>query len=121
MTDNSISKVFADRLLAAEKEAGLTSAELSRRSGLTKSHISHFERGLTKNPTLKSVIPLAQALGCTIDYLCGLEDNLGIQAAASGLPDEDIALIRTLIDVLRDGDDKDGLMLIGDLVDKFRQ
>lgn len=116
MSDSALTKVFAERLLEAERRTGLTSAELSRRSGLTKSHISQLERGRNNNPTLKSVVPLAQVLGCSIDYLCGFVDDPGIQASVIGLSDDDLSLVRTFIGVLRDNECRDSLTLVGELI-----
>ena len=115
MSDSALTKVFAERLLEAERKTGLTSAELSRRSGLTKSHISQLERGRNNNPTLKSVVPLARVLGCSIDYLCGFDDP-GVQASVIGLSDDDLSLVRTFIGVLRDNESRDSLTLVGELI-----
>lgn len=50
-----------DRLRAARRVAGVTQRELSRRTGITQSHISLIENGAVE-PGLPSIIQIARAL-----------------------------------------------------------
>ena len=55
-------KTFAQKLAAARRAAGIRKAELADRSGLSRSTLTHLERG-TREPSLDSAIRLARALG----------------------------------------------------------
>lgn len=63
-------EVFPARLRAARDQRGLNQAELSKRSGLQGSAISHFETG-TRKPSFDNLRRLADALDVTTDYLLG--------------------------------------------------
>lgn len=64
------SKIFSDRLRAAREFRNLNQAELSKRSGLQASAVSHFETG-TRKPSFDNLRRLADALEVTTDYLLG--------------------------------------------------
>ncbi|MEN7529299.1 helix-turn-helix domain-containing protein [Cupriavidus sp. DL-D2] len=64
---------FSERLRLARKERGMNQEVLAQRTGIERSHISHYETGLN-TPRLPSLIALAQVLDCSTDWLCGLED-----------------------------------------------
>ncbi len=55
-------KSFADNLLRARNDAGLTQAELALRCGISQPHISQLEAG-TWEPRLATIMALAKALG----------------------------------------------------------
>lgn len=46
------------------RERGLTQEELEERSGLTQQYLSSLENG-RRNPTVLTLVRLAEALGCT--------------------------------------------------------
>lgn len=69
--------VFSDRLKKARQKAKLTQKQLSELSGVTAATISFYEsEGGTKAPSLDKVIALAKALNVSIDWLCGLENEI---------------------------------------------
>lgn len=104
MTSRSLPP-FTRRLLAAREMAGISQAELSRRCGLSKSHLSQMERGANENPSLDSLVRLSRGLGVPIDYLAGLEpapvSRDKIAAGLAALEDEDMELAIDFIDLLR--------------------
>ena len=58
------------KILRVEKKIG--QVELAHRLGVSKGIISMWENGL-REPTMSSLIALAQFFGVTIDYLVGVE------------------------------------------------
>lgn len=69
------------RLIDARKKSGMSQAELSKRSGIVASSISHFEAG-NRKPAFKSLQKLANALGVTCDYLLGRRTEVGFKPGA---------------------------------------
>ena len=57
------------RLAALKTENGLTTDELSRRSGVPKGTLNKLLNGETRNPTIATLQRLADALGCPIEQL----------------------------------------------------
>lgn len=55
-------------IAAARKRRGLTQIQLSERCGIAQSDISHLENGYA-NPTIYTLIRLADALECQLDVL----------------------------------------------------
>jgi len=68
------SEIFPERLKLAREKAGLSQAELSRRSGLQPSVISHFETS-ARRPSFENLRRIADALDVTTDYLLGRVDD----------------------------------------------
>ncbi len=64
----------ADRIKAARKSAGLTQKELGERMNISDASITQYESG-KRNPKHKTLMRIADALGCTIDYLAGKTDD----------------------------------------------
>lgn len=54
--------VFAEKLIAARRAAGLTQVQLADVSGISQSHISHLENA-TWEPRLVTILALCRALG----------------------------------------------------------
>lgn len=67
-------KNFSDRLRESLKRSGMKQIELSRRSGVDRSDISHYLRG-DYLPKLDRVERLASALGVSVSYLAGYTDE----------------------------------------------
>ena len=66
---------FAQRLKAARRTQGWTQTELSRRCGVHAMAISRLERDEKKDVTGATLRKLARALGCSSDYLLGLDET----------------------------------------------
>jgi transcriptional regulator with XRE-family HTH domain len=67
---------FNERVKRLRELAGLSQAELARRSGLNRAVISMLESGARTNVTIESARKLARGLGVTMDYLVG-DSTLG--------------------------------------------
>lgn len=69
--------IFAVRMKEARQKADISQAELSRRTGIAPATLSSYEvTENPKNPTLDKVIAIAKALNVSIDWLCGLENEI---------------------------------------------
>lgn len=75
---------FAENLRAAMAERSITQADLSKRTGISKSFISQYLSGKFK-PREDKLSALAQALGTTKGALLGYESSGSDSAAAHGL------------------------------------
>ena len=62
---------LASRLREARQSAGLSLTQLSERTGMTRQAISRIESGENRNPTMSTIVRLAEALNkqCVIDLL----------------------------------------------------
>lgn len=81
---------FAQRVKEIKKEQGLSSDELSRRSGVPVSTLSKLLAGNIEEPKLSVALALARALGCSLGYLA---DGTGV-AQATTMTAEEQELIR---------------------------
>jgi transcriptional regulator with XRE-family HTH domain len=63
---------FNENLKNIRATLALTQDELSERSGLKPAAISHFETG-KREPSLKNIIRLCRALGCSPNALIHLD------------------------------------------------
>lgn len=64
---------FAERLKELRSERGLGQVELAKCLQVSKGIISLWENG-QREPTMSSLIAVADYFGVTIDYLVGRED-----------------------------------------------
>lgn len=70
-------KIFAERLKTARNDKEMTQSELSDETGLSKAIISAYENPKSKqgaNPSITNVSLLANVLGVSIDWLCGVSE-----------------------------------------------
>lgn len=58
-------------------KAGLSARELSKKAGLTESHIALIERQIATNPTQKTLEAIALALGVSVTDLIDDKDSDG--------------------------------------------
>lgn len=66
---------FGERLRTAREKAGLTMAQVNERVYVSQGVISRYENGLVY-PTVERVYDLAKLYGCSIDWLCSMEDEI---------------------------------------------
>lgn len=68
-------EMFRDRLTYALKQSGMSYSELSKRSGVSKSSLSKYARGvcLPKQDVLKKI---AESLGVNILWLMGIDTDI---------------------------------------------
>lgn len=64
---------FDKRLYELRIEMKLTQVELSKKSGVSASNITKYERGI-RLPTVEILVQLAQFFDVSVDYILGLED-----------------------------------------------
>ncbi|MDF2485336.1 MAG: transcriptional regulator, family [Herbinix sp.] len=67
-------KNFGSRLSTARKEKGITQEQLASRLGVTPQAVSKWERG-GGYPDIELVYYLCEILGCSSDYIIGLEEQ----------------------------------------------
>lgn len=67
--------VFGERLRELRRLRGWTQEELGDRSGVSAQMISHFETGTRQKASADNLVNLAEAFGCTVDYLLGRTDE----------------------------------------------
>lgn len=89
---------FGKRLRELRKQQNLTQQQLGAKVGVKNSIISFYENG-DRMPSPEVIRLLAYYLHVTSDYLMGIEKQPSIDV--SGLTDEDIVLVRSLVDTLR--------------------
>lgn len=86
MTDDPLLRAFGARLREARQRAGFTTAELARRSGLSRRFLTDAEAGRA-NPSLANLAKLASALNLTLAALVDLPQRAyrGARIALVGL------------------------------------
>lgn len=105
MSAEDITAAIAKTLSTIRRQRGFTLQEVADRSGMAKSQIWELENARGKNPSIKTAISLAQALGISLDRLTGLstaeidlhpealriacEVDALLRRASSPLPDKD--------------------------------
>lgn len=89
---------FAENLKNLRTSKGLTQTQLAKRLWLNKSIISAYENE-TRTPSLEVLIKLSNEFNVSIEYLLGIEREKTIDI--SGLNEEQIAVVTSLIDLLR--------------------
>lgn len=62
------------KLKHKRKQQGLTQAQLSVRVGITQAFLAEIESG-RKRPSIEVLEKLCDILGCSADYLLGIEQN----------------------------------------------
>lgn len=74
-TASKIAATMATRIADLRRAQRLTIEELAERAGMSKSHVWETENGKASNPTVDTAVRLARALGCSLDFLCGIETS----------------------------------------------
>jgi transcriptional regulator with XRE-family HTH domain len=74
-TAAKISATMARRVADLRRSQKLTLDELAERAGMSKSHVWETENGKASNPTVDTAVRLSRALGCSLDFLCGIETS----------------------------------------------
>ncbi len=114
--DTSDKNIFAERLrFAREKIRNLTQAQLSEKSGLPATSISHFENTEgSRKPSFDNLRRLARALDVTTDYL------LGSTESPMGIIDDTDALYRD-VKSLSEDDKKFAEDMIKKMIERNRE
>ena len=77
-------QIFAKRLKQAREKAKLTQTQFSEKTGIAQGTISAYEQGKAKNPTIDSLIRMANILDVSLDWLVGASDEVKTKAEISG-------------------------------------
>ncbi|MBJ7593068.1 MULTISPECIES: helix-turn-helix domain-containing protein [Aeromonas] len=91
---------IGDNIKRIRKAAGLSQQELAERCGISKSQLSRLESGEQQNPLIQTIIPIATALGASLDEIVygeTTETMTYLSKAMEELPEADKAAIRKLI------------------------
>lgn len=96
---------FGNKLRQLRKEKNLSQKQLATLIGVQNSIISFYELG-DRTPSPDVIKKLAVALHVSSDYLLGIEKNESVDV--SGLDEADKTLVRTLIDTLREKNERIG-------------
>lgn len=64
---------FQERIRSTRKARNMSLQDVADASGFTKSHVWELERGRSRNPTVRAVWSLANALGVSPAWLLGLD------------------------------------------------
>lgn len=89
---------FAENLKNLRTSKGLTQTQLAQRLWLNKSIISAYENE-TRTPSLEVLIKLSNEFNVSMEYLLGIEREKTIDI--SGLTEEQITVVSSLVDLLR--------------------
>ena len=89
---------IADKIKALRESRGMTQAELARQLGITRSGVNAWEMGLSV-PSTQYVVDLALFFTVSSDFLLGIDSSFTLNV--EGLSDDDICMLRALIERLR--------------------
>ena len=90
--------ILGERLKALRTAKKMSQKELAERIGIAKSVISFYESG-DRFPSYDVLITIARIFNVTTDYLLDVERERTVNV--SGLSEEDIAAVTTVIDALK--------------------
>jgi len=76
-----------EALTQAMEAAGVTRAELARRLGSTRGHVTQLLAG-GRNLTLGTIAEIADALGCTVDVKVAVDERASVEAHRVMVPGE---------------------------------
>ena len=90
--------ILGEKLKALRTAKKMSQKELAERTGIAKSVISFYESG-DRFPSYDVLIKIARIFNVTTDYLLDVERERTVNV--SGLSEEDIAAVTTVIDALK--------------------
>ena len=82
-----------ERIKKLREKQGYTQTELAKMLGVTRSCVNAWEMGISV-PSTQSLVQLAQIFDMSTDYLLGTD----------GLSDNDIQLVHSIVQRLKNGD-----------------
>lgn len=89
---------FGNTLKKLRLQSGMTQQQLADRLRVTKSVISYYELQ-ERYPSPETLLKLAEIFHVSTDYLLGIDHSNTLDLA--GLTDEDIVILKQLIELLR--------------------
>ncbi len=91
--------IFAKRLRELRLQYDLGQAQVAKMANVTKNAISTYENG-TRQPSFETLVRLAVIYRVSTDYLLGVANEQCLDV--SGLTEEDIAVVKRLVEILSD-------------------
>lgn len=82
-----------ERIKLRRKEINLTADDVAAALGVSRATIYRYESKDIEKLPLDIVEPLARVLRCSVAYIMGWTDSISDQSTASGLSDDEAALI----------------------------
>lgn len=67
--------IFAQRLMETRAARGLSQTELAAYCGMNLGNLNELERGKSSGLRAETLVRLARALDCSLDYLCGFTED----------------------------------------------
>lgn len=89
---------FGDKLKTLRTSQKLTQQQLADRIGVAKSVVSYYESG-NRYPSYDVLVKIAHVFHTSTDYLLDVKKEKVIDV--TGLSDEDIAVVRTVAEALK--------------------
>ncbi|MUK89057.1 helix-turn-helix domain-containing protein [Ornithinibacillus sp. L9] len=90
--------MIGKRINKIRLDKGYSLALLAEMSGVSKSYLSYLERDLRTNPSLQVLTRIAQALGCSLEYLLGDEMIAVEKQLKEELDDEVVFYLKNAIE-----------------------
>ena len=86
--------MVADWIKSLREKQGKTQAELAKQLGITRSSVNAWEMGISV-PSTQYIVELSNIFNVSTDFLLGVNTSATINV--SGLTDEDIALVNSIV------------------------
>lgn len=67
--------MLSKKIKELRKKAGWSQQKLAEETGLSYSVVTKIEQGTAKQPTIQTIIKLADAFGVSLDVLVGRKNN----------------------------------------------
>lgn len=90
--------MIADRIKVLREQKGLTQTALAQKLNITRASVNAWEMGISK-PSTQYIIELAKIFDVSADYLLGINSSASVNVA--GLSDDDIELVHSLVEHLK--------------------
>ena len=90
--------MIADRIKVLREQSGLTQTALAQKLNITRASVNAWEMGISK-PSTQYIIELAKIFDVSADYLLGINSSASVNVA--GLSDDDIELVHSLVEHLK--------------------
>lgn len=90
--------MVANKIKMLREQSGMTQTQLSKRLGITRSSVNAWEMGISV-PSTQYIVGLAHIFKVSTDFLLGVNTTSTVNVA--GLSDEDIALVNSIVQHLR--------------------
>ena len=90
--------MIAEKIKFLREQKNYTQTELAKKLGITRSSVNAWEMGISV-PSTQYIVELSNMFSVSTDYLLGVEKTSAIDI--SGLTEQDIEMIYTLVEYLK--------------------